>query len=135
MKYLALIIFSILFSHSSYSQTDTTTRKWYYIDSTITGDRWYHYYKPISKEDEKIKIWIKIKTKNYEFEGDPYPNAYIILLAIIDCKNQLIKVTSSTTYQYDGKVLEANNFEDAKFNVIYPESISETAANEICRNF
>lgn len=133
MRNVLFIVFFIAISSASYSQNDTT--KWKYIDSSVKGDMWYHYYKPMSNENGQIKIWTKIITNNYEVEGKNYKNAYSIMLLIEDCNKQLVKILANTIYDADGTVLQTNDFENSKFDLIFPDSMSETLANRICKTF
>lgn len=120
-------------SIAPYVQLVETT--WIFASESHDNKKFYIRNSYISKNDNEIKIWVKIIYPKYTFNKKVYKDAYKLTLCIFDYVDRKMKVTSETNYAAKGKVITPFNTGAEEWSDIIPESVFEGVYNKVLETF
>ena len=99
--------------------------KWVSVALSSDEDEWFLQKNPISNNNGKLKIWVKVKYKSTTWQKKIYKNAYEVHLMEFDFANRKCKTYESAIYRSDGSIIDSYSFDFPEANAIYPDSVLE----------
>ena len=105
---------------------------WQYAATNTSNDKWYIYKKYLGKENNQIKIWVKLTMDTTTFKKRLYRKPYELKLLVIDCSNNKFKQLASTLYNSSGLVIDVFDDQYSQFQYVTPESALEAVVERIC---
>lgn len=111
---------------------------WIYATSSTDNDKFYIKNEYVSKDNNIIKIWIKIEKPSITVGKQVYKNIVVKELYLFDCINKQYELLSLYAYSITGKLLhsdESNSSGYMGLKDVIPESVVEGILNKVAETF
>lgn len=144
IKLFSVLFFSVFFYLNSIAQYSVDTARvvsgvqsvklygfpnwyptWNFVAESQTGNKWYLKKTPISNENGKLTIWVKIIFKSIPWGKKIYKNASELRLVEFDFKSRKYKTLETALYASDGSVIYTDNYDYPQAETIFPDSVIE----------
>ena len=137
IKLLLLTLILITYKKAISQEINPEKSSWILIGNSKEGEKYLINSEIVKKDEEGIKIWIKVENYTLTFNKIKYKNAELKQLVIINCEEKQIKHIRMVIYSSSGKVIRDAALEDyeQKWRDVIPESSGEIFINSVCDKF